>query len=155
MDKKPEAEGGCPSEEQPDEEGLERDAYLEERKTLVEAEGEASKSLDKALITLSAGAFGLSLLFIYRIAPAPQAVGWLYIAWGGFVLSLVSILLSFLASQWAFRRAREILDDEFNNATDIQAGNRWSTATSGATLFSIASFICGVTALAYFAAQNL
>jgi hypothetical protein len=59
---------------------LEREAYLEERKTLVEAEGEASQSLDKALITLSAGAFGLSLLLISRIASEPQALFWLYVA---------------------------------------------------------------------------
>jgi len=200
--KEPEAEGGRPPKKQPDEdeEGLEREAYLEERKTLVEAEGEASQSLDKALITLSAGAFGLSLLFIYRIAPDPQAlqrcskqlsehyatvisrivhryplasdrvpiwiianssvelhnaIGRLYIAWGGFVLSLVSILSSFLVSQQAFRKAREILDSDYKDVTGNQVNNHWSTATSWLTTLSIVSFICGVVASASFAIRNL
>ena len=155
--KEPEAEGGRPPKKQPDEdeEGLEREAYLEERKTLVEAEGEASQILDKALITLSAGAFGLSLLFIYRIAPDPQALGRLYIAWGGFVLSLVSILSSFLVSQQAFRKAREILDSDYKDVTGNQVNNHWSTATSWLTTLSIVSFICGVVASASFAIRNL
>jgi hypothetical protein len=98
-------------EERPNgENSLEREAYLEERKTLVEAEGEASQSFDKALITLSAGAFGLSLAFIIQVAPVPRALWYLYVAWGGFILSLLSILFSFLASQQGFRRARDILD---------------------------------------------
>lgn len=149
------AVSGSPPEKQPEEEdGLEREAYLEERKTLVEAEGEASQSLDKALITLSAGAFGLSLLFIFRIAPEPKALLWLYIAWGGFILSLVSILSSFLVSQKAFRRARDILDD-YRHAAGDQPSNPWSTTTSGLTIVSIISFVCGVVALAYFAVRNL
>ena len=138
-----------------EEDGLEREAYLEERKALVEAEGEASQSLDKALITLSAGAFGLSLLFIFRIAPEPAALWWLYIAWGGFILSLVSILSSFLASQKAFRRARELLDTYYQDASGNQVHSGWDTVTGGLTLVSIVSFVCGVVALAVFATRNL
>lgn len=133
---------------------LEREAYLEERKSLVEAEGEASQSLDKALITLSAGAFGLSLLFISRIAPNPEALRWLYLAWGGFVASLVTILTSFLASQKAFRRARELLDEDFKHG-DVREGSIWDKVTAGLTIVSIAAFIIGVVALAVFATRNL
>lgn len=134
---------------------LEREAYLEERKSLVEAEGEASQSLDKALITLSAGAFGLSLLFISRIAPNPEALRWLYVAWGGFVASLVTILSSFLVSQKAFRRARELLDEDFKHDDDVREGSVWDKVTAGLTIVSIAAFIAGVVALAVFATRNL
>ncbi len=144
-----------PLDEHPNEGDLERDAYLEERKVLVEAEGEASQSLDKALITLSAGAFGLSLLFISRIAPEPKALWWLYTAWGGFIMSLVSILLSFLASQKAFRSALELLDDLYKGTSSATPGNHWSTMTSRLTITSIVSFVCGVIALAVFATRNL
>lgn len=148
--------GERPPEERPDETGgLEREAYLEERKTLVEAEGEASQSLDKALITLSAGAFGLSLLFISRIAPEPEALLWLYAAWGGFILSLVSILSSFLASQKAFRKARELLDDDFRNEGSGRESSFWNKLTAGLTIASILAFIVGVVALAVFATLNL
>jgi hypothetical protein len=145
-----------PPEERPDETGgLEREAYLEERKTLVEAEGEASQSLDKALITLSAGAFGLSLLFISRIASEPQALLWLYVAWGDFVLSLVAILSSFLASQKAFRRALEMLDEDYKYSGCGQESNSWSKLTAGLTVTSISAFIVGVVTLAVFATRNL
>jgi hypothetical protein len=41
---------------------LEREAYLEERRALVNAEGEQARSYDKAILTLSAGPLGLSLI---------------------------------------------------------------------------------------------
>ena len=150
-DQNPEIEGGHAPEEQSD--GLEREAYLEERKMLVEAEGEASQSLDKALITLSAGAFGLSLAFIVQVAPQPRALWLLYFAWVGFIVSLLSVLLSFLMSQHAFRRARDILDTLYE--TGDQENNGWNTATSWLNVFSIVSFVIGVVSLAYFAVRNL
>jgi hypothetical protein len=45
------------------------EVYLEERKSLVDAEREGSRSFDKAILTLAAGAFGLSLTFIRQIVP--------------------------------------------------------------------------------------
>lgn len=150
-----ESEGGRPSEEHSDD--PQREAYLEERKMLIEAEGEAAQSFDKALTTLSAGAFGLSLAFIRFIAPAPQAVGWLYVAWSGLVLSLLSVLLSFLMSQYAFRRQRDILDADYiaEEQADEQESNGWAIATGRLNLLSIVSFVVGVVALAYFAIRNL
>lgn len=147
----PEAKCDLFPEEQAD--GLERDAYLEERKMLVEAEGEASQSLDKSLITLSAGAFGLSLAFIVQVAPEPRALYSLYLAWGGFILSLLSILLSFLMSQNGFRRARDILDTYYE--TGNRESNGWDTVTSGLNVLSITFFVTGVISLAYFAVRNL
>jgi hypothetical protein len=142
-------------EQKNEEDGLEREAYLEERKTLIEAEGEASQSLDKTLITLSAGAFGLSLLFISRIATKPEALPWLYAAWIGFIASLVLILASFLLSQWAFRRALDILDEYYRNPTEDEATNGWSVATGWLTGLSGISFVVGVIMLAVFAVKNL
>jgi|SRR5829696_8385935 len=142
-------------EERPNgENSLEREAYLEERKTLVEAEGEASQSFDKALITLSAGAFGLSLAFIVQVAPEPRALWYLYVAWGGFILSLLSILFSFLASQQGFRRARDILD-KYLEAGGAEETNRWNVVTSLLNILSIVAFVLGVVSLAYFAIRNV
>ena len=135
------------------EKSLEREAYLEERKTLVEAEGEASQSFDKALITLSAGAFGLSLAFIVQVAPVPRALWYLYVAWGGFFLSLLSILFSFLASQHGFRRARDILDKYLE--TGAEESNRWNVVTGLLNILSIVAFVLGVVSLAYFAIRNV
>lgn len=120
---------------------------------LVEAEGEASQSLDKALITLSAGAFGLSLAFVAQVAPQPQTLWSLYIAWGSFVLALLSVLFSFLMSQYGFRRQRQILD------TYLETGkfekNGWNTITGLLNSISIVFFVIGAISLAWFAVRNL
>jgi hypothetical protein len=151
----PDKNSGIENEQTPagQQDGLEREAYLEERKTLVEAEGEASQSLDRALITLSAGAFGLSLAFIIQVAPEPKALCSLYLAWGGFIISLLSILLSFLASQQGFRRARDVLDTYYQ--TEEREANGWDKLTGTLNVVSIISFILGVVSLAYFAVRNL
>ncbi len=141
------------SPEEDSEDGLEREAYLEERKMLVEAEGEASQSFDKTLVTLSAGAFGLSLAFIVQIAPKPGALWWLYSAWGALISSLLSVLLSFLMSQYGFRRARDILDILYE--TRNQESNGWNTITSVLNVVSIVAFVIGVVSLAYFVMQNV
>ena len=146
-----EIERGYHPEESSD--GLEREAYLEERKMLIEGEGEASQSFDKTLVTLSAGAFGLSLAFIVQVAPRPVTMWALYLAWGGLVLSLLSVLLSFLMSQYGFRRAQEILDSRYKGG--IEESNVWNTATGILNVFSIVSFIVGVVSLAYFAVRNV
>ena len=43
-------------------------AYLEERKSLINASLEEAKLFDKAILTLAAGVFGLSLAFMRQIA---------------------------------------------------------------------------------------
>ncbi len=135
---------------------LERQVYLEERKLLIDAEGEASQSLDKALITLSAGAFGLSLAFIAQVAPKPTTLWSLYVAWGGFVVSLLAVLLSFLFSQFAIARARDILDAYQNRETESTDNNNvWDTWTGALNYVSIGSFVLGVIMLAWFALRNL
>lgn len=137
---------------------LERETYLEERKSLVEAEREAAGSFDKAMITLSAGALGLSITFIRELAPMPQSetVALLIIAWGGFIVALLSTLSSFLFSQSAMRRQRDILDLDYEGAPPAQAmKNIPATITNMLNWFSIACFIIGVIFLALFSISNL
>ena len=57
--------------------------YLEERKDLVKAEQSMYERFDKAILTLSAGALGISITFINQIAPTPKpnTRGWILSAW--------------------------------------------------------------------------
>jgi hypothetical protein len=138
-----------------DEEPLERDAYLEERKSLVEAERESAQTLDKFLITLSAGALGLSITFIRQIAPDPGWLWLLYVGWGGFALSLLAVLMSLLFSQSALRSARDNLDRLYSGQEDLDSRNRWGSATNALNFASILSFVAGVAFLAAFAVVNV
>ena len=48
------------------------EVYLEERKSLVTALLEQTRSFDKYVLTLAGGTFGLSFLFIKQIVPQPM-----------------------------------------------------------------------------------
>ncbi len=67
-----------------------------ERQWLLQADHAASRDFDKAIMTLAAGALGVSIAFVHDVAPHPVRVAWLGWAWGLFAASLVLILLSFL-----------------------------------------------------------
>ena len=79
---------------------------------------EGVRSLEKAILILSAGAFGLSLTFIKLIAPQfkLETIYWLKWSWVFFSLSFLLILLSFLTSKRACDKAIEIREVEIKSS---------------------------------------
>jgi len=141
---------------------LEYKVYLEERKSLVDAEREGSRLFDKAILTLTAGAFGLSLTFIRQMAPDIKSgtAFMLVYAWVGFCVSLLSTLISFLTSQSACSRQREMLEAEyFHNSSGhdkkTNLKNKFAVWTKWLNILSIFTFIIGVIFLAIFSIVNL
>jgi magnesium-transporting ATPase (P-type) len=130
--------------------------YLDERKQLIEAERNTAQQFDKAILTLAAGALGLSIVFINQIAPQPisNSICYLTGAWILFCLSLLSTLISFLTSQAACRRQRDILDRDISGQSD-NTNNKAASWTKWLNYFSIAIFILGVICLIIFSAVNL
>jgi hypothetical protein len=122
------------------------------REWLVQADHVASRDFDKALMTLSAGALALSLAFIRDIAPSPTNTAWLGAAWIGFAASLLSILVSFLASQAALRREIENID---GTRTDNRPGGAWSIVTRVCNWLSALLLVGGAAALIVFALYNI
>ena len=133
----------------------EREEYLEERKILVEAERQAAESFDKSLITLSSGALALTVPFIRFLAPNPTALCLLFVAWGGFILALLTILFSILVSQGALRKQRDILDELYRHNADAAQKNRLADVTNALNTASIVLFVGGVLMFALFAGRNL
>lgn len=132
-----------------------RAEYLDERRVLVDAEREAAQSFDKFMVTLSAGAFGLSITFVRELIENPQSLWLLRSAWMAFGLSLCAILASFLLSQSALRRQRAILDEIDQGQEDARdKRNVPATITNLLNWTSIALFVCGTTALIAFAVVN-
>ncbi len=141
---------------------LEYKVYLEERKLLVDTEREEARLFDKAILTLAAGAFGLSLTFIRQIVPniKYETLWILIVAWAGFCVSLLSTLISFLTSQSAFRRQREILEVEWldNSSKKNEKDNLENTPaiwTKRLNIISIVAFIIGAVFLTTFSIINL
>ena len=87
---------------------MDEEANSKERYLLIDAEREAARSFDKTMTTLSAGALALSFGFVREMAGAAACKWLLYLAWAAFVLSLSSVLCSFLLSQHAMRCQRDI-----------------------------------------------
>jgi len=148
--------------EQNSKEEVEYKVYLEERKSLVQAELEESRLFDRAILTLAGGAFGLSLAFIRQIVPTIGAgTQFLLIcSWALFSLSILSTLISFLTSQSACARQRDILEADYfsnNNKMDKRTleKNKPAAWTKRLNIISIATFILGVTFLAIFSMINL
>jgi hypothetical protein len=102
---------------------------------------------------------GISLVFLEKFAPKPnpQTLLSLYVSWFSLVLSLSATLSSLLIGQYAFRRARDILENEFfpEGAAESKNRNCWAICTQILNWSSIIFFIVGVSALALFSIQNM
>jgi hypothetical protein len=130
--------------------------YLDERKLLVSAELEGSRLFDKAILTLAAGSFALSLAVIKQIFPSFISNKYLLaLAWTSFVISILSTLISFLTSQHACSKQREILENIFFSNNEDKLINRAAIWTKCLNWLSIISFIIGVIFLAIFVFSNL
>ena len=132
-----------------------RQEYLDERRLLLEAELAMSQTLDKALLTLSSGALGLSITLARYFVPEqePQLSKALLWAWSLFGGAVVCTIISLFTSQTALRRHRDILDTEYSNSdsSDSTMRNYWALCTSLCNLVALVLFILGVIILAYLA----
>ena len=112
--------------------------FLDERKLLIDAEREGSRTFDKAILTLASGAFGFSIAFLKEIVPHPfsNTLWLLGVSWSFFAVSLVVILFSFLSSQLACRIQIDVAYDAiFRNQ---KLPNKWSSITDFCNYASIA-----------------
>lgn len=96
------------------------DSIRSERNRFIETKTDQSKSYDQTILTFSAGAIGLSITFVEKIAPSPFAPGLLYVAWSLFGLAVLSVVVSFLASQAAFQNEIDAVDGAWNAAVAAQ-----------------------------------
>ena len=139
--------------------GLTYKVYSEERNRSINTELEQARHFDKYILTLAAGTFGLSFVFIEKIAPEPIEAGYLVVtAWGFFGLSILSTLCSFLLSQEAHSKQRKILAKWYKSKTDPkeeELKNVFATLTRRFNWSSMGTFIFGVGFLTIFSALNL
>lgn len=155
--------------EQPDGEDTKRyeqqkreffNACTSERNRFVEAKAEESKAYDKTVLTFSAGAIGVSLTFVEKIAPEPIVPFALYISWSFFALAILSVVVSFLLSQAAMDREINWIDEAWDAVTagnaelPPRAVNRHSRLTRSVNLASGGLFVAGVMSLIFFGSQN-
>lgn len=109
-----------------------------EREWLKQADHMA-RDFDKAVMTLSAGALGLSIAFVHDLAPHPKFVAVLAVAWSLFATSLLAILVSYLSSQESLRQEMDAIDQGTVLSTPGGSLGRvtfWLNAAATGTLIS-------------------
>ena len=125
------------------------------RKHLITAEQKSQEDFDKTVLSLSAGALGISFVFLKDVIGPnqilkPDLLFGAWIAWG---MSNLCVLFSYYLSQQALRKAIQQTDSNVIN--NEKPGGWYSVATailnpSGAILFFV-----GVCSITLFANANL
>lgn len=132
--------------------------YIDERKSLVEAEQTIAHNLIKIFLFSLRVHWDFLWPFWKILSPnqIPETLVFLYISWFSLVLSLLATLSSLLIGQYAFRRARDILEDEFFPPKNPSSNRNLSgTITQILNWSSIVFFIIGVSTLVFFTVQNM
>ncbi len=126
----------------------------EYRKLLTNLEQKSQEDYDKAILTLSGGALGVTFAFIKNIVKASsiQCPALIYSAWVVWTVSLLATLISFYFSRKALRKAIEQLD---NGAIySGTPGGYFDKVTSVLNSLSGLLFIAGVIMAIIFVAYN-
>jgi hypothetical protein len=131
------------------------DSELEKyREWLISADHTASLNFDKSVMTLAGGALALSLTFLHDIVPTPVATSkpWLFVSWVSLSVSLTAILVSYLFSMGALRKAIRQVDSRSIN-TDRLGG--WQTILTEILRYAAAvCFVIGVLSFLWFTQLN-
>jgi len=131
--------------------------YIEERKGLIDAARESSRTFDKAALTFGSAIFGASIAFVKDVAPKPQlyTLKWLGASWTLFSLGLLCVMLSFLFSHKAcifeIDEGREALGKPEREPKK----NRWSLLTTSCNYLCVGFFFVGLLSWSTFAFENL
>lgn len=127
----------------------------EYREKLLELEQQMQSSYDKAVMTLSGGALGISLTFIKDVASKTplHAPNWLLCAWICWGLSITGVLFSFFSSSMALRRA--VRQTDIGTMYMEAVGGPWNIVTSILNPLAGLLFLLGVIAICVFVGGNV
>lgn len=120
------------------------DEHPEYRALLTNIEQKSQEDYDKAILTLSGGALGITFAFVKNIVGnSPVQHSWLlYSAWVIWTVSLLTTLLSFYISRKALRKAIDQLDKK--KIYTESPGGYYDKTTSVLNSSSGLLFIAGV-----------
>jgi len=125
------------------------------RELLERLKQNSQESYDKTVLSLSAGALGVSFAFVKDIVGSWPAKthGWLFAAWVFWGLSVTSVLFSFLCSQKALRKAIKQVD--VGEMYNKNLGGYLNKATILLNYTAGLCFFLGVITMIVFVAHNM
>lgn len=133
--------------------------YLDYSRELGAARVDSFNRLSDAVVKISSGALGLSLVFLSDIVPlstatdVPLVVG----SWGAFAVSICSTVVSYVTSQKAHDHQDELarrgyLEGEEGALAEVP---KWSHLTTVLNWTAVIGFLAGLVLTIWFVAQNL
>ena len=133
---------------------MDADTKQKYRDTLQKMESESQVFYDKAVLTLSGGAFYLSFAYVSNFIKGSEALGrwWLTFSWIFWALSILVLLLSHLFSAKSCRYAVEQLDK--NKLDEKTPGGIYEKATHFCNFLGCVMFISGVITMCIFVVIN-
>jgi hypothetical protein len=131
--------------------------YIDERKGLIDAARESSRTFDQAALAFGSAVFGASIAFIKDVAPHPRThtLGWLGASWILFSLGLLAVMLSFLFSHKACMFEIEVGAQELKDPNFKRARNMCSSFTTWSNYLCVAFLFLGLMSWSVFAFENL
>jgi hypothetical protein len=131
-----------------------------ERNRFIDAKADQSKTYDQTILTFSAGAIGLSLTFLEKLAPHPAHTWLLYASWILFGTAILSVIVSFALSQAAIDYEIAWIDATWAAVESKQTqppprlANSRQVWTKAVNIASGGFFVLGIATLVAFAAAN-
>ena len=128
----------------------------EYRQELIDAKNASQDQLDKALLTLSAGAFGITIAFLESITSTPPVwPGLLYASWFFWGLTIGLSLIAFYLSVKSHEEDLALLHSEPEKLYDENRKDPTNTAVKWLNKISLFAFLFGLMTISFFAALNL
>jgi hypothetical protein len=124
------------------------------REHLIQAKQKATEQFDKAVLTLSSGALGVSFSFLDKLVGSGQMQSpiSLYGAWLFWGMSVCCSLFSLYMSIKTLQKTIQQVD--CGEIYKVKPGGLLSSITESLTILSGVFFILGVCLIAYFVAAN-
>jgi len=133
--------------------------YERMRDELIISQRSNSDNFDKAILSLSSAALGLTLTFISNLIDLSKAqfLFVLYLSWLFFIFAIISTLVSFLVSQKGINIQLDMAEKIYlnNETVDDKKINSISNWVNRLNIFSIVVFISALIFLTVFSITNI
>ncbi len=131
--------------------------FMEERKALVDAAREGSRTFDQAVLAFGSVVFAASVAFLKDVAPKPQpySVPWLCVSWSCFTAGLAAVVLSFLFSQKACFFRIEESEIQLRDPKAPARKDVWGQCTQWCNWSCVGFLFAGIVCWIVFAIENI
>lgn len=133
--------------------------YAETRKDLLTRQLSNSEKFDGAVLTLSTGALGISLVFIKDVVPLEKAqcAELLIVSWCFFGLAIISVVISFLVSQEGIKKQLNHAEEYYLNGKEeyLTKANIPAKVTDFLNYASGVLFVLGIILTIIFVSINI